>query len=106
MIVRVIDVQVKPESVEAFVEATVQNHAGSIAEPGVLRFDVLQDASDPAHFLLYEVYRDQEATLAHKETAHYGAWKSAVESMMARPRRSTSCTPMAPTDPSSWRASV
>jgi autoinducer 2-degrading protein len=102
MIVRVIDVQVKPESAVAFREATARNREGSIHEPGVLRFDLLQDEKDPAHFLLLEVYRDEAATGAHKDTAHYQRWRQEVEPMMARPRAGTSWRPLAPTDPSEW----
>ena len=102
MIVRIIDVYVKSEHVDAFSAATVKNRAGSIQEAGILRFDVLQDSDDPGHFVLYEVYADQAATAAHKETAHYSEWKSAVEPMMAKPRDSVACGPVAPLDASDW----
>ncbi len=102
MIVRIIDVQVKEQSVEDFKRISVENRGGSIREPGVLRFDVLQSDTDPQHFILYEVYRDEQATLDHKETEHYRSWREAVEPMMARKRESTSCTPIAPADPGEW----
>ena len=102
MIVRVIDVYVKEQSIEEFKGATFRNREGSIQEPGVLRFDVLQSESDPYHFILYEVYRDEQATKDHKETAHYQEWREAVEPMMAGKRESTACTPVAPTDPAEW----
>jgi autoinducer 2-degrading protein len=102
MIVRIIDVYVIEQSIEGFKEATVKNRQGSIQEPGVLRFDVLQSESDPDHFILYEVYRDDKATKDHKETAHYQEWREAVEPMMAGRRESTACTPIAPTDPTEW----
>jgi autoinducer 2-degrading protein len=89
MIVRAIRVYVKRESVEAFERATVENRAGSIGEPGVLRFDVLKSAERPAEYLLYEVYADEKATADHKETAHYKKWREAVEPMMARGRESS-----------------
>ena len=102
MIVRIIDVQVKEQSVEDFKRISVENREGSIREPGVLRFDVLQSDTDPQHFILYEVYRDEQATLDHKETEHYRSWREAAEPMMARKRESTSCTPIAPADPGEW----
>ena len=102
MIVRIIDVYVKEQDVEEFKALTVENRRGSIREEGVLRFDVLQTETDPDHFLLYEVYRDQQATLDHKDTDHYQKWRAAVEPMMARKRGSTACIPVAPTDPGEW----
>jgi len=102
MIVRVIDVYVQEQSIEEFKGATVKNRQGSIQEPGVLRFDILQSESDPNHFILYEVYRDEQATKDHKETVHYQRWREAVEPMMARKRESAACRPVTPTDPAEW----
>jgi autoinducer 2-degrading protein len=102
MIVRIIDVHVKEQSIEEFKRITVQNREGSIREEGVLRFDVLQSEDDPGRFILYEVYRDEPATRTHKETGHYRQWREAVEPMMARGRESTACLPVAPTDPGEW----
>ena len=102
MIVRVIDVYVKEQSIEEFKRATVKNRQGSIQEPGVLRFDVLQTEAEPDHFVLYEVYRDEQATSDHKDTVHYQEWRTAVEPMMAKPRGGTACTPVAPTEQSEW----
>ena len=102
MIVRVVDIQVRPERLEEFISATLANRCGSIAEPGVLRFDVLQSEQDPARFLLYEVYRDPAATEAHKQTAHYQAWRQAVEPMMASPRQGKAFKVLAPAEPAEW----
>jgi autoinducer 2-degrading protein len=102
MIVRIIDVDVNKQSIEDFKRITVKNREGSIREQGVLRFDVLQSDTDPQQFFLYEVYRDEQATLDHKETEHYQRWREAAEPMMARKRESTSCSPVAPTDPGEW----
>ena len=77
---------VKPESVEAFKTATRLNARLSLLERGVMRFDVLQQADDPARFVLVEVYRDANASARHKETPHYAAWRDAVAPMMAEPR--------------------
>lgn len=102
MIVRIIDVYVVKECIEAFKSATVANREGSIQEAGILRFDVLQDSSNTAHFVLYEVYRSQEATESHKEAEHYQEWKATVESMMAKSRESVACGPITPLDEDQW----
>ena len=81
-------VRVKPEFVEAFRAATIENARNSIQEPGIERFDVLQQADDPARFLLIEIYREPEAQARHRETAHYAVWRDAVAGMMAEPRSS------------------
>jgi quinol monooxygenase YgiN len=83
-----VHVRVKPESVEAFRRATRENAEHSVCEPGVVRFDVAQDAEDPSRFVLVEVYRDARAPGAHKETAHYQRWRDTVAEMMAEPRSS------------------
>lgn len=87
MHVTLVHVHVKPEAIPAFIEACRLNHEGSTAEPGNRRFDILQDASDLGHFVLYEAYVDEASALAHKQTAHYAAWRDAVADMMARPRQ-------------------
>lgn len=87
MHVTLVHVQVKPEHVDAFVEATRRNHEASIREPGNLRFDVLQRDDDPTGFVLYEAYRSAEDAAAHKQTAHYAAWRDAVGDWMAEPRQ-------------------
>ena len=69
-----VHVRVKPDSIEQLKEAAIENASKSIEEPGIARFDVVQDASDPARFILVEVYRYPEATAEHKETAHYKKW--------------------------------
>jgi len=86
MHVTLVHVHVKPEHLDAFIDATRTNHAGSIREPGNFRFDVLRAPSDPTRFLLYEVYRDAEAAAGHKETAHYLAWRETVADWLAEPR--------------------
>lgn len=87
MHVTLVHVHVKPEAIPAFMEACRLNHEGSTAEPGNRRFDILQDASDLGHFVLYEAYVDEASALAHKQAAHYAAWRDAVADMMARPRQ-------------------
>ena len=80
-------VHVKPECVEAFREASLANASESVKEPEVARFDVLQQEGVPEKFILNEVYRDAKAPAAHKETAHYQAWRDTVAEMMAEPRQ-------------------
>ena len=81
-----VHVHVKPDGLEAFKEATIENARHSRQEPGIARFDVLQQEDDPTRFVLIEVYRTEQATAAHKETAHYAAWRARVEPLMAEPR--------------------
>jgi (4S)-4-hydroxy-5-phosphonooxypentane-2,3-dione isomerase len=89
MLVVHVHVRVKPEDLETFIGETRLNAAASLEEPGVRRFDVLQDEGDPAHVVLNEVYVDSSAADAHKQTAHYARWRDAVAPMMAEPRSST-----------------
>ena len=81
-------VHVKPDMVDAFSGATLQNARNSIREQGVVRFDVVQQDDDPTRFLLIEIYRTASDPARHKETAHYARWRDTVEPMMAEPRRS------------------
>lgn len=87
MITTIVHVHVKPENVDAFIEASIRNHEQSIKEPGNLRFDVLQLDEDPARFVLYEAYEDESSAAAHKETAHYMEWRETVAGWMAEPRQ-------------------
>ncbi len=86
MIVTLVYVQVKSEHVKEFIEATRENHENSVRETGNIRFDILQDANDPAKFILYEAYSTEQAVIAHKETAHYLIWRDKVAPWMAKPR--------------------
>ena len=88
MLIVHVHVHVKPESVEAFKPACVENARGSVKEPGIARFDVVQQADDPTRFVLVEVYRTTDAPAKHKETAHYAKWRDTVAAMMAEPRTS------------------
>ena len=91
-------VHVKPECVAAFEAASLENARNSILEPGIARFDVIQQADDPTRFVLVEVYRTVEATAQHKETAHYARWRDAVADMMAEPRSSVKYANRFPAD--------
>ena len=88
MLVVHVQVHVKPECLQEFVAATVANARASIREPGVARFDVVQQEDDPTRFVLVEVYRTPEAPAAHKLTSHYLTWRDTVVAMMQEPRRS------------------
>ena len=92
MLVVHVHVKVKPECVEGFIKASLENAAQSIQEPGIARFDLVQSQEDSTQFVLEEVYRTTEATLAHKETAHYAKWRDAVGDMMETPRFSKKFT--------------
>ncbi len=101
MLIVHVAVRVKPGHVEAFKQATLENARNSVCEPGVARFDVMQDVDDPARFVLVEAYRTPDAPAKHKETAHYRKWRDTVEPMMAEPRRSTKYRNVFPPD-SDW----
>lgn len=98
MLVVHVHVHVKPESVEAFKAATLENARHSVQEPGVARFDVVQQLDDPTRFVLVEVYRNDQAPAAHKQTAHYAKWRDTVEPMMAEPRTSVKYLNVFPDD--------
>ena len=98
MLITHVHVHVKPESADAFAEATLDNARHSVQEPGVVRFDVVRQADDPTRFLLVEVYRTADDPAHHKATAHYAAWRDAVEPMMAEPRRSVKYQALFPAD--------
>jgi (4S)-4-hydroxy-5-phosphonooxypentane-2,3-dione isomerase len=101
MLVVHVHVRVKNECVEAFREASAANARASVQEPGIARFDVVQQADDPTRFVLVEAYRTPKAPAEHKETAHYQAWRDTVASMMAEPRSSVKYTNLFPDD-SGW----
>ena len=98
MIIVHVHVRVKPEGVEAFRAASLENSRASLEEPGVARFDVVQSTEDPTRFVLVEAYRTPEAPAAHKATAHYARWRDAVADLMAEPRTSARYANVAPED--------
>jgi autoinducer 2-degrading protein len=101
MLVVHVHVHVRPECVEAFKQATVANAQESLKEPGIARFDCIQQQDDATRFVLVEAYRTAEAPAAHKETRHYQIWRDAVAPMMAEPRTSVRFTNVFPED-SAW----
>jgi autoinducer 2-degrading protein len=102
MIVTCVTVYVKEEHLEDFISATVQNHEGSIREPGNMRFDVLQCKDDPCRFMLYEAYASEDAAKAHKDTEHYQKWREAVAPWMAKPRQGIAHKVIRPMDRGKW----
>ncbi len=87
MLATIVYVKVKPEHIQEFIEATEKNHNESVKESGNLRFDIIQNQSDPSSFVFYEAYKSEADSIAHKETEHYNVWKNTVEEWMAEPRK-------------------
>ena len=101
MFIVLVHVHVKPDCVDAFREASAENARHSIREPGVARFDVIQQQDDPTRFMLVEVYRTPDDPARHKETVHYQTWRNAVADMMAEPRLGVKYNSVFPSD-SEW----
>jgi len=104
MIVYNVNVYVNPGEEEDFLEATKENHYGTRREEGNLRFDVLQSQDSPGEFLLYEVYKDEDAVKAHKLTPHYLKWRQSVEPMMAKKREGRKFTAHFPKEEKNWQS--
>jgi autoinducer 2-degrading protein len=98
MLIVHVHVHVKPEFVQAFKQATVENARNSVQEPGIARFDVIQQADDPTRFVLVECYRTADAPALHKDTAHYAAWRDTVADLLAEPRTRVTFTNVFPDD--------
>jgi autoinducer 2-degrading protein len=96
-----VDIAVVPDQLQGFLDATEENAMASRKEPGVVRFDVLSDRDDPTHVVLVEIYQDEAAAAAHKDTGHYQRWRDIVAQMMARPREATRYVNTSPED-SDW----
>lgn len=94
-------IHVRPDDVDAFIAASTANALASIREPGIVRFDLVQQDDDPTRFLLIEIYRTPDDPARHKATPHYAAWRDAVEPMMAEPRRSVKYRALVP-DAAEW----
>ena len=101
MLIVHVHVRVTPEAVADFMRATIENARSSVQEPGIARFDLVQQQDDATRFVLIEVYRTLEAAAAHKETAHYAKWRDAVAPMMAEPRHSVKYSAVFP-DTQGW----
>jgi (4S)-4-hydroxy-5-phosphonooxypentane-2,3-dione isomerase len=104
MLIVHVHARVRPGRTADFLAVTLANARASLGEPGVLRFDVIQDDADPGHVVLVEVYRDAEAAAAHKQEPHYAAWRDTVAEMMAEPRASTRFSAIFPAGDAGWAA--
>jgi len=102
MIVTLVHVWVKTEFINEFIQCCIENHIESVKEKGNLRFDVLQDSSDPAKFVLYEAYESEEYAQAHKQTPHYISWRDKVAGWMAKPREGIKHTIIYPLNKTEW----
>ena len=96
MFVTIVYIEVLPAYVDAFIQASTENHLESVKEPGNLRFDLLQNEDYPKRFVLYEAYENESAAAAHKDTAHYLKWKETVAPWMAKPREGIRYTGLQP----------
>ena len=106
MLIVHVHVRVRPGRAADFLAATLINARASLREPGVVRFDVIQDNDDPGHVVLVEVYRDADAAAAHKQEPHYAAWRDTVAEMMAEPRASTRFSAIFPVHRDDWAVSA
>ena len=98
MVIVHVHIHVKPEVLDDFIEATIENGRDSVREPGIARFDFIQNLDDPTKFVLIEVYRTPDDPAAHKDTAHYNIWREKVANMMAEPRQSVKYANVFPDD--------
>jgi autoinducer 2-degrading protein len=96
MLIVHVHVRVLPDVVAAFREATIENARNSVREPGVIRFECIQQSDDPTRFVLMEIYRSAQAAADHRETAHYQVWRDAVAGLMAEPRSRVEYSPVFP----------
>ena len=102
MIVTLVHVWVREPFLDAFLEATAEDHRNSVLEPGNLRFDILQDEKDPLKFVFYEAFASDEAIAAHKETDHYKKWRDTVADWMAQPRQGIRHSVVQPLSKEAW----
>jgi (4S)-4-hydroxy-5-phosphonooxypentane-2,3-dione isomerase len=89
MLITMVYIHIKPENLDSFKQATIENASHSLVEPGIARFDVIQQVDDPTRFVLIEVYRSEDDPAKHRQTTHYQKWRTTVESMMAEERTRT-----------------
>ena len=102
MIVTLVHVWVKEAYRDAFVTEIIENQKHTLQEPGNLRFDILQDADNPLKFVIYEVFKDDQAIADHKATAHYLKWRDTVAGWMEKPRKGEKYVAVSPLDESAW----
>jgi len=102
MIVNLVYVSVKKDFLDAFIEASIENHKNTIREPGNLRFDILRDNEDPSRFIFFEAFKNEQAVADHKMTPHYLKWRDTVADWMAQPRKGVKHTVIAPVEEKQW----
>ncbi len=102
MIATCVHIHVKTEFLDEFIKASIENHEHSILEAGNLRFDILQETDDPCLFTFYEVFESEDASAAHKSTAHYQVWRQKVDHMMTEARKGVKHTVIRPILPEKW----
>lgn len=102
MIVTCVHINIKPEVIDSFINATRANHLESVKEPGNLRFDLIQQADDPFRFMLYEAYENEDAAVNHKTTAHYLKWFDTVKDFFSEPRTRVKYNIIEPNDKAKW----
>lgn len=102
MLVIHVHIKVKEKHIEMFKTISMENAKKSMLEPGIVRFDILQNNEEPTRFVLNEIYRNLEATAAHKETLHYKKWRDEMENLMSEPRFSEKLTNIFPDDQGGW----
>ncbi len=102
MIVTCVYVHVKPDAVDAFINATISNHSETVKEDGNIRFDFIQQADDPSRFMIYEVFESEDAVAKHKKTSHYLTWRDSVADFMAESRQGIRYKIIEPSDRTRW----
>lgn len=104
MYVVAVTVHVKPDFIEPFIEATLENARNTRREPANLRFDLNRALDDPGRFFLYEVYENEDGFKAHQQTEHYFKWRETVADWMAQQRQGLKHASIFPESPAAWRA--
>lgn len=102
MIVNLVHIWVKQENLDAFIEASIENHKNTIKEPGNLRFDILRDSADHLKFVFYEAFKDENAVANHKAAPHYIKWRDMVAGWMSKPREGVKHIIIAPSNEKQW----
>jgi (4S)-4-hydroxy-5-phosphonooxypentane-2,3-dione isomerase len=103
MVILHVTVQVIPEHVSEYLEAVRHDAEHSERdEPGCLRFDVIQDRDDANRFYYYEVYKDEAALEAHRQSPHFKLYVERTSRWLAAPPERRFGKNLIPVD-SEWR---
>jgi quinol monooxygenase YgiN len=98
MVIQLVHIRVKPEALEAFTAATLDNVRNSRLEPGIAQFALVQQQDDPTKFVIIEAFKDEAAIEAHRQAAHYLRWRDTVPDMMAETRYAIKANSLDPED--------